>query len=222
MNAVIIGGGQVGSYVANILREDGCHIRVIERRPAVLKKLRTELPEEVLLVGDGTDPAVLEKADIASADVLVAVTGADEINLVAATIAKFEYGVNRVIARVNHPKNEWLFTPAMGVDVRVNQANLLARLVADEIDLQNMSTLVKIHKGEESISEFKVAPNSKAIGQNLTELPLPENSILIAIQRGDEIIIPHGDTVIRGGDIVLALTRHEGTAALSCMLSGKC
>lgn len=205
MNAVIIGGGQVGSYIAKLLLDNGCTVKVIEKREDVLEKLRAELPSEILVVGGGADPHIMEKAGIQQADVVAAVTGADEINLVASTIAKYEFGVPRVIARVNHPKNEWLFTAEMGVDVPVNQANLLARLVVDEIDLKHMITLMKINRGKHSISQFNVEPGSLADGKSLKELPMPEDAVLIAIHRGDEVILPRGETVVQADDRILAL-----------------
>lgn len=130
---IIIGGGQVGSYLAHLLIEKGCQVLIVDNRPAVLEKLRSEFPESMIICGDGSDTQILEQAHVDDADVLAVVTGNDEANLVVATIAKYEYGINKVIARVNNPKNDWLFTIEMGVDKKVNQADILGHIVFDEI-----------------------------------------------------------------------------------------
>ena len=113
MNIIIVGGGYVGTSLADLLLKSGCSVKVIENRRNVYPKLLKELPEENVFFGSGTDPAALEEAGIADADVLVAVTSADETNLVASTIAKYEFGVPRVLARVNNPSNAWMFNPGM-------------------------------------------------------------------------------------------------------------
>ena len=117
MFVVIVGGGNTGSYLAKLLLEGGHTIMVIEERPAVLDKIRKEIPAEYILAGDGSSPQILEQAGVHSANVLAAVTGSDETNLVITSLARFEFNVPRVIARLNNPKNAWLFTPEMGVDV---------------------------------------------------------------------------------------------------------
>ena len=134
MNIVIVGGGQVGGHVAQLLLETGCQVTIIERREAPLARLRQDVPGALIVAASGTDPAVLEAVGAGSADVLCAVTGADETNLTVATLAKFEFGVPRVLARVNNPRNRWLFETDLGVDRAVNQAELMAHLVVEGID----------------------------------------------------------------------------------------
>ena len=126
MFVVIVGGGTVGSHVARLLLEEGHEVRVIDNRHDVLVKLHRDLPAEVIHAGDGTDPLRLEQTGIRRAQVLAAVTGNDETNLVACSLARHEFNVPRIIARVNNPRNKWLFTPEMGVDVGINQADLMA------------------------------------------------------------------------------------------------
>src|SRR5665811_292493 len=126
MFVIIVGGGKTGSQLAENLLKEGHQVKVIEDRDSVLERLRLELPDEVVFAGDGSSPDVLEAAGIGSAQVLTAVTGDDEANLVITTLARFEFHVPRVIARVNNPKNAWLFTPEMGVDVALNQSDILA------------------------------------------------------------------------------------------------
>ncbi|MFZ0531046.1 MAG: NAD-binding protein [Propionicimonas sp.] len=134
MKILIVGGGQVGGHVAELLLATGCEVTVIEWREVALARLRRGAPGAVIMPGSGTDPAVLAAAGAGSADVLCAVTGADETNLTVATLAKFEFGVARVLARVNDPRNRWLFEADLGVDLAVNQAEMMARLVVEEID----------------------------------------------------------------------------------------
>ena len=206
MKVIIVGGGQTGAYIANILLANRCEVTVIENREQIFEKLKRDIPGDCILLGNGTDPNVLEKAGIAKADVLAAVTGEDETNLVASTIARFEFDVPRVIARVNNPKNAWLFNAGMGVDVAINQADLMAHLVVEEMDQTAMLTLMKISRGSHSIVQYKLSESAKAVGQSIRGLALPEQVVFIAIYRGDKTVIPHGDTVFAAEDVVLAFT----------------
>ena len=134
MNIIIVGGGQIGSHVAELLLAAGFQVTVIDVRDVALATLRQVAPGAVVVRGSGTRSAVLEAAGAGSADILCAVTGADETNLVIATLAKFEFGVARVLARVNNPRNRWLFETDLGVDQVVNQGEVMARLVVAEIE----------------------------------------------------------------------------------------
>jgi len=209
MKVIIIGGGQTGAYIANLLLSNKCTVKVLENRPDVLAKLKNDLPEDAIVAGSGTDPRHLEAAGIADADVVVCVTGADESNLVAATLAKMEFNVPRVIARVNNPKNAWLFNPGMGVDVGVNQADLMAHLVVSEMDVKNMLTLMKLSDGKYSIVQIGVDDQSPAVSKAVKDLSIPADALLISIMRGTETIIPNGNTVILNGDNVLVLADEE-------------
>lgn len=204
MKVIIIGGGQVGSHIASLLLNNNCSVKVIENRENVFTKLKGELPLDSIIFGSGTDPNILESCGIAEADVVVAVTGADETNLVASTIAKFEFGIPRVIARVNNPKNAWLFNSSMGVDVGLNQADLMAHLVIEEMDLKNMLTLMKINRGNYAIVQVKVDDQSESVHKAIKDLAIPAKAVLIAIYRGDKVIIPRGNTTIMSGDDILA------------------
>jgi trk system potassium uptake protein len=206
MKVIIIGGGQVGTYLASLLLSNGHEIRIIENRETVYSRLEKELPQEILLFGNGSDPALLEKAGISSANVVAAVTGADEFNLVVSTLAKMEFGVPRVVARVNNPKNAWLFTSGMGVDVGVNQADLMAHFVVEEMNLNDMFTILKLNRGNYSIVQMQVQQNAKAVNQLLKDLSLPKGTLLMAIVRGESIIIPKGDTRVLSDDNILAFT----------------
>jgi len=206
MKVIIVGGGQTGAYIANILLANRCEVTVIENREQIFEKLKRDIPGDCILLGNGTDPNVLEKAGIAKTDVLAAVTGEDETNLVASTIARVEFDVPRVIARVNNPKNAWLFNAGMGVDVAINQADLMAHLVVEARDHTALLPLMKISRGSHSIVQYKLSETAKAVGQSIREVALPEQVVFIAIYRVYKTVIPHGDTVFAADDVVLAFT----------------
>lgn len=215
MNVMIVGGGKTGVYVAKLLLANHCSVKVMESRSTVLAKLKEELAPECICEGSGTDPNVLEKNGINAVDVMVCATGEDETNLVAATIGKFEFNVPRIIARVNNPRNAWMFNAGMGVDVSVNQADLIGHMIMEGIDMQDMVTLLKLERGNESIVQIHVSDRSTAAGKKIRELAIPEHSILISIMRGRENFIPRGDTEIKAGDDVLALADEQTQAALN-------
>ena len=219
MFVIIVGGGKTGSHLAELLLAGGHLVRVIDQRAEVIEKLKTELPAEAIVRGDGADPQVLSDVGIRTAHVVAAVTGDDENNLVVSTIARFEFGIRRVIARVNNPKNAWLFTPEMGVDVAINQADLMAKLIAEEMSLGDMMTLVKLRKGEVSIVEEKIEAGAPAAGQAIKDVPLPSGCTLAAIIRKGEVITPRGDTLLQPNDEVVAVIRTEQEAELHRLLT---
>lgn len=217
MFVLIAGGGKVGSHLATLLIEEGHMIRIVEPRQDVLLKLHRELPAEVIHPGDSTDPARLEQSGIRKANVVAAVTGNDEDNLVVTSLARFEYGVPRIIARVNNPRNAWLFTPDMGVDVALNQADLMAKMIAEEMSLGDMMTLLKLRKGEVEIVEEKIAETAVVNGKAVKDVVWPDDCTLAAVIRKGDVIAPRGDTVLQAFDEVLAVvhaTQREALAAL--------
>jgi trk system potassium uptake protein TrkA len=216
---IIVGGGNTGSYLARLLMDAGHKVRVIEERPIPLEKLRVEVPAEIILVGDGSSPLTLEQADITSAHVLAAVTGSDDTNLVVTSLARFEFNVPRVIARINNPKNAWLFTAEMGVDVALNQADVLAHLIEEEMSLGDMMTLFKIRRGLYSVVEEKVAPGAKGIGVALKDMGLEEQCVIAAIIRDGKMTLPRGDSAFAVGDEIVAVASPEGARKLSDLLA---
>jgi trk system potassium uptake protein TrkA len=209
----IIGGGKTGSYLASLLLKS-CDVRVLENRPQIYEKLAKELPANVIVFGDGTDPALLEQTGITRADVVAAVTGDDEANLVAASLAKFEYQVERVIVRVNNPRNAWLCTPEMGVDVALNQSDYMASLIVEESTVSVMQTLAHLRQGQVEIIEQIIAPTSAAVNKALSTLDLPSGCNMAAVIRGTDIIIPDGSTVLQAGDQVLVVIHADKRDAL--------
>jgi trk system potassium uptake protein TrkA len=218
MFVIIVGGGKTGSQLASTLLAEGHQVKLIEDRPAVLERLRHELPDEVVVAGDGSSPGVLQAAGIEEANVLAAVTGEDEANLVITTLARFEFNVPRVIARVNNPKNAWLFQEDMGVDVALSQTDILAKLIAEEMSLGDMMTLLKLRKGEYSIVEEKVHPSAVVVGKTLREIELPPECVFAAILRKGSLVIPNGDTVLQPVDEIIALVHASQLKRLAALL----
>ncbi len=219
MFVIVVGGGNTGSQLAKFLIEAGHTVRVIDERPNVLEKLADEVPPEVIINGDGSSPTVLEKAGIQKAQVLAAVTGSDETNLVITSLGKFEFNVQRVIARINNSKNAWLFTPEMGVDVALNQAEILARLSAEEMSVGDMMTMLKLRRGKYSIVEEKINAGAPAIGTAIKDLKLPLNCVISGIIRQGEIVLPRGVTTLEEGDEVLALVDDSAREQLANLLT---
>jgi trk system potassium uptake protein len=218
MRVIIVGGGKVGTHLVSLLLAGNHQVKLIEVRVREVRHLHEDLPTESVLPGSGTDPAILEAAGIRDAHALAAVTGSDETNLVVTSLARFEFAVPRTVARVKDPKNAWMFTPAMGVDVALNQADLLAHLIAEEMSLGDMMTLLKLQKGRYSLVEEKVHPAATAAGRQVAELRLPTECILAAVIRKGRLIIPHGDTVLQPSDEVLAVVHASQVAELASML----
>jgi trk system potassium uptake protein TrkA len=215
MNVIIVGGGKVGTHLAALLGAGGHHVRLIEARGEEMARLRHDLPRGVALLGNGAEPAVLEAAGVRQAQVVAAVTGADETNLVVTSLARFEFETPRTIARVNNPKNAWLFTAEMGVDVALNQADLMAHLIQEEMSLGDMMTLLKLRTGQYALVEERMTPTARAVGKAVGDLALPPECAVVAVIRQGQLIIPGQDTVIEPADEILALAHSAQLARLA-------
>jgi trk/ktr system potassium uptake protein len=218
MFTIIVGGGKMGEYLAVLLLAGNHQVKLIELQQNQVEHLRQVLPAEIVIKGSGSDPNVLEQVGVRQAQVVAAVTGSDETNLVIANLARYEFSVPRTIARVNNPRNAWLYTPEMGVDVGLNQADLMAHLIAEEMSLGDMMTLLKLHKGRFSLVEEKVDPAALAVGKSVQELNLPKQCVLAAIIRKGELIIPHGATVLQPLDELLAVVHQSQVNELARLL----
>jgi trk system potassium uptake protein len=218
MQVFIVGGGAVGTYLASLLRAGGHRVRVIEVRQEDIPRLHRDLSADVVVQGDGTDPTVLEAAGIRQAHVVAAVTGTDETNLVVTSLARFVFRVPRTIARIHTPTHAWMFTPAMGVDVALNQADLLAHLIAEEMSLGDMLTLLKLRRGQYALVEEQVHPTAPAAGQAIQALALPPACALTAIIRRGELLLPRADLVLQPGDDVLAIVHTSQEGQLQALL----
>ena len=218
MFVMIVGGGRTGSHLASLLLMQGHEVRLVEHRPDILTTLHREIPTEVIFEGDGTDPDTLEAAGIKRAQVLAAVTGDDADNLVVASLARHQYGVRRIIGRINNPKNAWLFSTDFGVDVAVNNADVMAKLIEEEMSIGDMMTMLKIRRGKYSLVEEKIAPGARAIGIAIKDLPMPDHCIISGILRHGEMVLPRGVTVLEEGDEVLALVDDTSREELAKLL----
>jgi len=216
---MIAGGGKVGAHLAELLIAEGYRVRLVEQRRERAEALLQEFPAELIAYGSASDPVVLEAAGIRQANVVAAVTGDDQTNLVIASLARFEFGVPRIIGRVNNPKNAWLYTPTMGVDVALSQADFMAHLIAEEMSLGDMMTLIKLRQGQFSLVQEKVHPESEVFGKQVKDVSLPVNVVLVAILRKGEMLIPKGTTVFQEADEVIALVHSSSAAALNALLS---
>jgi trk system potassium uptake protein TrkA len=201
-----------------MLLSGGHQVRVVEQRPDAIARLQKELPANAVVCGSASDPNTLESAGIRGANAVAAVTGTDEVNLVITNLARYEFNVPRTIARVNNPQNAWLFTPEMGVDVALNQADLLAHLIAEEMSVGDMMTLLKLRKGQYSLVEEKVAPTSPAAGKALRELDVPEECVLAAVIRKGALLLPRPELVLQPFDEVLALAHAAHVEQLARLL----
>lgn len=219
MFVLIVGGGKVGSHLASLLMSEGYRVKVVEVRRDHIQSLKDDLPADIIVAGDGTDPDVLESAGIRQANVVAAVTGADETNLVVASLARFEFGVPRTIGRVNNPKNAWLYNPTMGVDVSLSQADLMAHLIAEEMSLGDMMTLMKLMRGQFSLVQEKVHPESAVTNKPISTLKLPDQCVLVAVIRKGTLLLPKGETVLQEADEVLALVKSTELTEFNALLA---
>jgi trk system potassium uptake protein TrkA len=194
---------------------------MVEHRPEILEHLHQELPTELIYEGNPSDPDVLDAAGIRQAHALAATTTDDATNLSLCFIARKMFGVPRTIARINNPRNAWLFNERFHVDVALNQANVLAHLIQEEMSLGDMMTLLKIRHGRYSLVEEKVEKGARAIGVALKDLGLPEECIIAAVIRDGQVTLPRGTTTFQEWDEVLAITSPEGAHQLAHLLSAE-
>ncbi len=222
MRVVIAGAGSVGTFIAEDLAKAGHEVVIVEvDADRVAEAERDGSPAGVTWVAaDACEVSEFARAGVDKADVVAAVTGDDEDNLVISLLAKQEFGVPRVVARVNNPKNEWMFTEMWGVDVSVSTPHLLTALVEEAVSVGSLVRLLSFEGGRARLSEATLADNSPSIGKDLAELGLPRDSTVVAIIRDSHVIVPRGDSVLRAGDEVLVLTTPDAEADVVTTLLG--
>jgi trk system potassium uptake protein len=205
MNILIVGGGKSGSYVAEKLKEEN-KVTLIESRKEEVELLVQQLQGVKIIKGDGCEPSVLEKAGINQMDIVAALTGDDEDNLVVSFLAKFQNNIPLVFARINNPKNEWLFKSNWGVDVAISASVVMANLMQERIGFKELITLLRLQKENFAVVEVVIPPAAKTIGKTISEIQFPENTRITAIVSGMKVMIPAGNTVIKEDDKLIIFT----------------
>lgn len=216
MYLIVVGGGKVGYYLTKTLVHEGYEVLLIEKNPNKCD-IYTERFGAVVMNGDGAEASTLAAAGAARADVVIAVTGDDEDNLVICQMAKHRFHVARTIARVNNPKNEELFR-RLGIDVTVNPTNVILSLIEQQIPDRHLVHLLALKHAELEVVEVSVDSDSPVRGQTLEEIRMPPETSMIAVIRGSEVIVPTGQTTIEAGDEVIAITRAKNENALRQLL----
>ena len=219
MYIVIIGAGRIGFNLAQKLIQDNHTVTIIEKDRARCEGMSQNL-DALVINGDGCETRYLEDAQVGRADVVAAVTADDEDNLVVCQLAKEIFGVRRTVARVNNPKNERIFTE-LGVDVPVNATKIIAKIIEEEASFEDFITLMTFKRGKLALVRVDLTAESPVINKEVRNIGLPENSVLVSILRGEAIIVPKGDTVLKSGDDIVALTAIENEQQLLEMLVGK-
>jgi trk system potassium uptake protein len=220
MRVIVTGAGAVGRHLAADLADRGHDVTLIDQDRDIVEKVRDWAPHVRVVLGDACAPWVLEEAEMSQADVLVAATGDDEDNLVTSLLAKQEFAVPRVLARVNHPKNEWLFTTQWGVDAAVSPPHILTAMVEEAVTVGDLVRLLRLEGGKVSIVEMTLPDGGPNVGRPLYEVRLPADSAIVAVLRDGHVVIPQPETVLAAGDEVVALTAPDSETQLRTLVVG--
>ena len=217
MRVAIAGAGKVGRSIAAELIGNGHEVILVDRDPDSVRADRN--PGTMALVGDACELAVLEKAELGDCQVMIACTGADKVNLVVSLLAKTEYGVPRVVARVNHPKNEWMFNESWGVDVAVSTPRMLSALVEEAVSVGDLVRLFTFRQGGANLVELTLPASSPHVGSRVGDVQWPADVALVAILRDGLVIAPTSDDPVEAGDELLFVAAGDAEDALQEMLS---
>jgi trk system potassium uptake protein TrkA len=215
MKVAIAGAGNVGRAIARELLENGHHVLLIDRDPKALKM--ESVPKAEWIMADVCEIAALDNAKLDTCQVLIAATGDDKVNLVSSLLAKSEYGVPRVVARINHPKNEWMFDSSWGVDVAVSTPRVIAAIVEEAVAIGDVVRLFSLKSGEANLVELTLPDSATCCGKTVSEIPLPDNATLSAIIRDSKVITPHGHDVLAPGDELIFIATAEAEAKLKSL-----
>lgn len=219
MYIIIAGAGKVGYFLAKRLIASKQTVSIIDRDKAICEELAKEL--EVLVInGDACDPRILEEAGIERAEVVAAVTGDDEDNMVICQLAKERFGVQRTVGRVNNPDNEHTFSE-LGIDVPVDSTKLIAKIIEEEVSFSDFVNLMSFKRGKLAIVRVDLPSDSPVINKEIRDIQLPADSVLVSVLRGEEVIVPKGNTVLKPGDDVIALTLIGNEPQILNLLVGK-
>jgi trk system potassium uptake protein len=219
MYIILVGAGKIGYFLAKRLSQDKHTVSVVDKDRQVCEEIAREL--EILVInGDGCEPKILQEAGIERADVLAAVTGDDEDNLIVCQLAKETFGVQRCVGRVNNPDNEHTFAQ-LGIDVPVDTTKIIAKIIEEEVSFSDFVNLMSFKRGKLAIVRVDLPKDSPVVNKPLRDIKLPVNSVLVSILRGEEVIVPKGDTVFMPGDDIIALTLIGNEPQLLQLLVGK-
>ena len=219
MYIIVVGGGRVGYYLTRALLDEGHEVLVIEQNATYCDVINDELGS-VCLRGDGCEAAILAGAGTDRADMLIAVTGDDEDNLVACQVAKHKFNVPRTIARIRNPQNEVIFKK-LGIDVTVSSTNIILESIEEKVPTHPLTHLLAIEEEGEEIVEIKIPPDSLAVGKTIRQLALPkESKLALVIRKGGKNRVPTLNTIIRADDRIIAITTPESEEALRATLRG--
>ncbi len=219
MRVAIAGAGNVGRSIASELLLNGHEVLLIEREPRSVKP--DSVPGADWLLADACELETLVSAAVQTCQVVVAATGDDKVNLVVSLLSKTEFGVDRVVARVNHPKNEWLFNESWGVDVSVSSPRLLAAVVEEAVSVGDLVRLLTFRQGDANLVELTLASDAPLVGKLVGSVPWPNDSALVAILRDGRVIVPTPDAAMEGGDELLLVATTEVETELDALLGGR-
>jgi len=208
VKVAICGGGSVGTTIARDLNASGHEVLVLEQDPDLVERRRKEL-DVTWIAADACEVASLDAAGLATVDVVVAATGDDEDNLVISLLAKQEFAVPRVVARVNNSKNQWLFNEGWGVDISVSTPQLITAIVEEAVSVGSLVQLLQFEGGASHLVEVTLAPESPAVGSAIAALGIPREAAIVAIVRDYRLVVPRADTVLQNGDEVLVLVTQD-------------
>lgn len=219
MYIIIVGAGKVGHFLAKRLIGDKHTVVIIEKDLTVCEDIAKDI-DCLVIHGDGCDPKYLDEAGAERAEVVASVTGEDEDNLVVCQLAKEKFKVSRTVARINDPRNEHVFSK-LGVDVPIDATVILAKIIEEEVSFADFVNLMSFKRGKLAIVRVDLPDDSPIINKQLQELQLPADSVLVSIIRGDQVIVPKGNTVLEAGDDIIALTLLQQEQQLLNYLIGK-
>ncbi|HEX6392076.1 MAG TPA: TrkA family potassium uptake protein [Acidimicrobiales bacterium] len=220
MKVSIAGGGVVGTSIATDLVQNGHEVLIVESDAGVVAKQDQHEPNLRWFTGDACEVSTLVRSGWGEAEVVVAATGDDEDNLVVSLLSKQEFAVPRVIARVNHPKNRWMFTETWGVDVSVSTPQLITALVEEAVSVGTLVRLLHFAEGKAGLVEVRLADGSPALERQIADLGMPRDASVVAVVRDRRVVVPRGDTVLLAGDEVIALVTSESEDAVRRILVG--
>jgi trk system potassium uptake protein TrkA len=216
---VVVGGGRLGYYLTKVLLTEGHEVVIVEKEASFCKIINDELGG-ICIVGDGCETTTLAEVGTGRADMLIAVTGDDEDNLVACQVAKHKFNVPRTIARMRNPQNEAIFKK-LGIDVTVSSTNVILEHIQEEVPTHPLTHLLTIRDRELEIVEIKITPEASVVGKRVRELSLPEGSRLaLVIPEKQRPRVPTNDTLLQAGDRIIAVITPEAEETLRAVLGG--